>query len=235
MNAHGPRTDHLALAALFLGAVAIGASPSFVRLSELGPFATAFYRPAVLFADIVDFTGFAEHQTPEETIAMLCEFHALIAKQIFAHDGNIDKYIGDAVMGTFGIPNPGQMDPANALTSARDILADVKIWNEKREVEGRPKMRVSIGLHFGPGVTGDIGDERRLEFAVIGDTVNVASRLEQLIRGLNVGIVASDSVVSMAQRTGKLDESLFAAMTRGAPQTIRGRDANIDVWTLPAV
>ncbi len=188
---------------------------------------------AVLFADIVDFTGFAEHQIPEETIAMLREFHALIAEQIFAHDGNIDKYIGDAVMGTFGIPNPGQMDPANALTSARDILADVKIWNEKRQAEGRPKMRVSIGLHFGPVVTGDIGDERRLEFAVIGDTVNVASRLEQLTRGLNVGIVASDSVVSMAQRSGKLDESLLAALTRGAPQAIRGRDAKIDVWTLP--
>jgi adenylate cyclase len=188
---------------------------------------------AVLFADIVDFTGFAEHQTPEETIAMLREFHALIAEQIFAHDGNIDKYIGDAVMGTFGIPKPGQMDPANALASARDILADVKIWNEKRQAEGRPKMRVSIGLHFGPVVTGDIGDERRLEFAVIGDTVNVASRLEQLTRGLNVGVVASDSVVSMAQRSGKLDETLFSALTRGAPQAIRGRDANIDVWTLP--
>ena len=188
---------------------------------------------AVLFADIVDFTGFAERQTPEETIAMLREFHALVAEQIFAHDGNIDKYIGDAVMGTFGIPNPGEMDAANALASALAILADVKTWNEKRQAENRPRMRISIGLHFGPVVTGDIGDERRLEFAVIGDTVNVASRLEQLTRELDVGIVASDSVVSTARQSGKHDESLFAALTRGAPQAIRGRDANIDIWTLP--
>lgn len=190
---------------------------------------------AVLFADIVDFTGFAEQQPPEETIAMLREFHAIVAEQIFEHDGNIDKYIGDAVMGTFGIPNPDAKDPANALACTRATLTAVKEWNDRRSTAGKPNIRATIGVHFGPVVTGDIGDERRLEFAVIGDTVNVASRLERLTRELGADAIVSDSVVSAARRNRSLDDPLFAGLKQASPQAIRGRAANLEVWTLHAV
>jgi adenylate cyclase len=189
---------------------------------------------AVMFADVVDFTGFAERQPPEETIAMLREFHALVAEQIFKHDGNIDKYIGDAVMGTFGIPNPEAKDAANSLACARATLTAVKQWNERRAAINKPRIRIAIGLHFGPVVTGETGDERRMEFAVIGDTVNVASRLERLTRELDVDVIVSDSVVMAARQDRDPDDPLFAGLMRAPSQSIRGRAANLEVWTLPA-
>jgi adenylate cyclase len=164
---------------------------------------------------------------------MFREFHALLAEQIFVHNGNIDKYMDDAMIGTFGIPNPGPKDVANTSACARAMLDVVGDWNEKRVTQGKPKIRLSIGLHFGPVVTGDIGDKRRLEFTVIGDTIIVESRLEQLTRDLDVGLVASDSVVSTAHRIREPDDSIFAELMSAPPQSIRGREANLDVWTLP--
>ena len=165
---------------------------------------------------------------------MLREFHALVAEQIFKHDSNIDKYIGDAVMATFGIPNPKAKDAANSLACARATLTAVKQWNERRAALDKPKIRTAIGLHFGPVVTGDTGDERRMEFAVIGDTVNVASRLERLTRDLDVGVIVSESVVAAARKDRNRNDPLFAGLMRAPPQTIRGRAANLEVWTLPA-
>ena len=101
---------------------------------------------------------------------------------MFAHGGTLDKFIGDSVMATFGTPQPGPRDAAHALACARAMLASLGVWNSERTARGEMALRAGIGLHFGPVVLGDIGDERRLEFAVLGDTVNTASRLEGLTR-----------------------------------------------------
>ena len=134
-------------------------------------------KAAVLFADVVGFTRMAEQMTPAEVMTLLREFHRRMGAAIFDNHGTIDKYIGDEVMATFGTPVAGPDDAGNAIACARAVQAAVNDWNRTRIAEGLPPVDVGIGVHYGDVILGNMGDERRLEFAVIGDTVNVAAPL----------------------------------------------------------
>ncbi len=183
---------------------------------------------AVLFADIVGFTQLAERERPETVIQLLRSCHAVIEQAIFANGGTLDKYLGDGVMATFGTPRISPADCANALAAARDIVDGVASGNAALATSGLPQLRISVGVHFGPAILGNIGSERRLEFATLGDTVNVASRLEAATRGLACQIVASDAVVS---RVGDAAGSSVRDGFRRVPAlSLRGREAPIDVW-----
>ncbi|MDH3235360.1 MAG: adenylate/guanylate cyclase domain-containing protein, partial [Alphaproteobacteria bacterium] len=104
-------------------------------------------------------------------------------------------------------------------------------WNRERQARGEVEVEVGIGLHFGPAVMGDIGDERRLEYAVIGDTVNVAARLEALTREVDAPLVVSDDTVEAVRReTG--EAAALAGLTKGEKATVRGRAGAVPVWTL---
>jgi len=186
---------------------------------------------AVLFADIVGFTALSEKQPPERVIGLLRDFHGRMAREVFAHAGTVDKYIGDAIMATFGTPRPGERDATNALACAHAMLAAVETWNEARTLAGADPVKVGIGLHFGPAVMGDIGDEKRLEYAVVGDTVNVASRLEAMTRKVAAPLVVSDEVVAAVKREGG-DGAPLEGLKRGRATTVRGRAGKVDVWTL---
>ncbi len=131
-------------------------------------------RVAILFADIVGFTSLAETQSPEKVLALLREVLGLMARQVFLHDGTLDKYLGDVIMASCGTPHSNGHEAEDALACARDILADIAALNPRRETRGETRVEIGIGVHFGPVVLGDVGDESRLEFAVVGDTVNVA-------------------------------------------------------------
>ena len=98
-------------------------------------------------------------------------------------------------MATFGTPVPSGRDAANALECARAIAIEMDALDRERRARGEPSVRTSVGVHWGPALMGNIGDEKRLEFAVVGDTVNVASRLEGLTRLLHADVVASDAVI----------------------------------------
>jgi adenylate cyclase len=190
---------------------------------------------AVLFADIVGFTRLSEAIGPEETIALLREFHARMQAAVFAHDGTLDKYLGDGLMATFGTPVPGPHDAANALAAAREMAAAVARWNGERRAAGGAPIDIGIGIHWGAVVLGDIGDENRLEFATIGDTVNVASRLEALTRELGVEIVASDDLVRAMRSAVASEEAdaLMAGFARGEAQRLRGRSAPVEIYVRP--
>jgi adenylate cyclase len=195
---------------------------------------------AVLFVDLVGFTNASVHEPPERVIALLREFHGRMQQAVFDHDGTLDKYIGDAVMATFGTPRPGGHDATNALRCARAMVDAVAAWNVDRSRRNESPIRVGIGAHFGPVVIGDIGGEQRLELAVIGDTVNVASRLERLTRERSSMIVVSDALVGAARREigagsyahmSAVDAAL-AGFTKDSLPQLRGRDGEIDVWLL---
>ena len=188
---------------------------------------------AALFVDIVGFTRMAERQAPEEVVAMLRAFHARLETQVFEHEGTLDKFLGDGLMATFGTPEPGPRDAGNALRCARAMLTDIGDWNAERGAAGEAPIRVSIGVHFGPVVLGDIGSHRRLEYAVLGDTVNVASRLEFLTRELGARLAVSEDLVAAVRNGG--DTAAEAALTdlrASGAQRLRGRDEPITVWTL---
>ncbi len=184
---------------------------------------------AVLFVDIVGFTSLCTDKRPDEVISLLRDFHARMAQTIFAFDGTLDKFIGDGVMATFGTPAPRDDDALRALRCARAIGAAVEAWNVARRRAGDPPLGVGIGLHFGPVVAGDTGDRNRLEFAVVGDTVNVASRLERLTRELEAELIVSDAAVAAAALPS--GDGLLAGLEKRTDVSLRGREQRtLGIW-----
>jgi len=134
------------------------------------------------------------------------------------------------LMATFGTPFAGDADAGNALRCAQAMLATIEQWNAERRSAHEPPIKVSFGLHYGPVVLGDIG-LTCLEFAVIGATVNAASRLEALTRALDCALVASDDLVRRAKAEAGGAGTEFAPLIAQPPQTIRGFEQPIGIWT----
>ena len=209
-------------------------SPRIVdRLAEADePLGQVRVQPvAVLFADIVGFTHRSEREPPERVVALLRSFHARLEQAVFEHDGTLDKYLGDGIMATFGTPEAGPDDARNALAAARAMLVSIDAWNRERGGLGGDPIRLSIGINYGEVVLGDVGSERRLEFAVLGDVVNVASRLEELTRKLDSPLVVSDALVRAVQERHAAAPALLGLCPAEAQQ-LRGRDQPVAVWRL---
>ena len=185
---------------------------------------------AVLFVDIVGFTRYAADRSPQEVIETLRAFHKRMEEAVFRHGGTLDKYLGDGLMATFGTPFASERDALNALDCARTMMAAVADWNRERQARGAPPIEASFGLHYGPAVLGDIG-ANRLEFAVIGNTVNVASRIEALTRNLSVRLAASDALLQQARREAG-GEAGLGDLVRHEGLEIRGLDQRMTVWAL---
>ncbi|MFZ5733575.1 MAG: adenylate/guanylate cyclase domain-containing protein [Pseudomonadota bacterium] len=185
---------------------------------------------AVLFVDIVGFTSFADGKAPEDIIGTLREFHGRMETEVFRHGGTLDKYLGDGLMATFGTPFSGATDAINALACAQAMIAAIDTFNGERTAAGEVPIRASFGLHYGPVVLGDIG-RNRLEFAVIGSTVNAAARLEALTRHLGCVLVASDALVQRAKSEKAAGVDAIPLVQQPA-QTLRGLEQPIGVWTL---
>ena len=172
---------------------------------------------AVLFADIVGFTHMAEHMMPEAVVAMLRQFHIRMTAEIFACGGTVEKYIGDAIFAVFGLPNAGLVDAANALDCAERMLAALDIWNAERGRQGEPPLAIGLGLNYGSAVIGDVGSEHGLSFTVIGDTVNIAHRLQGLTRTLATPLVVGDALVTAARAAPSLQtETILARLETAA-------------------
>jgi len=182
---------------------------------------------AVLFADAIGFTAFAAGRPPREVMATLRDLNGLLADSVFAERGTLDKYLGDGIMATFGTPEPAADDADRALACARRIVERSRNWNAEREARGEAPLRIGVGVHFGPATLGDTGDANRMEYAVIGDTVNVASRVEHLTRDLGCSLVVSDDLYARVTADGLKD-----GLTRQPPQHLRGRTDPIGVWTM---
>ncbi len=184
---------------------------------------------AVLFADIVGFTRYAESQSPDAVIALLRDFYASLEEVVFAHGGTLDKYLGDGLMASFGTPVATPDDAGNAIAAAFAMQEAMARLNAARAGEGREPVKLSVGVHFGPVILGDIGNARRMEFAMLGDTVNVASRLEAATRTLGCAVVVSGA--AMARVTGEAVRDGFRArMALREGVALRGRSEGVDVW-----
>jgi adenylate cyclase len=132
---------------------------------------------AVLFADLRGFTKLAAGMDPDELAATLSDFLSAMVECVFRHGGTLDKFIGDCVMAQWGAPESSPDDADRALASAIDMLGAVEALNARRVAAGRTPLAIGVGLTHGAVFAGNIGSERRLEFTVIGDVVNQASRL----------------------------------------------------------
>jgi adenylate cyclase len=135
----------------------------------------------VLFADLVGFTAFAERAPPEEVAALLEGFFNQAVEAVFEAGGTLDKFIGDAVMAFFGAPLAQADHARRGVEAALRLQRELGRWNAEREARGLPEVAARIAINSGPVVVGDVGSARRVDYTVLGNTVNVASRLEQFV------------------------------------------------------
>ena len=189
---------------------------------------------AVLFADIRGFTTRCETMPPEEAISFLREFHGRMEDVIFKHGGTLDKILGDGLLAVFGVPDQGGGDAGDALACAFAIIDSVSKWNVERQAAGRFEVQIGIGLHFGYVMTGDVGSERLMTFTVVGDTVNVASRLQSLSKEIGTKLVASDALVSAVKDEMRQESQLVDELRLVGPTLLRGREHETIVYALNA-
>ncbi len=155
-----------------------------------------------LFSDVRGFTSLAESRTPAELVEQLNEYLGRMVEVVFTHSGSIDKFIGDAVMAVWGgiqteADEGGdllQIDAVQAAGAALDMYDELDALNQRWKAEGIPELNIGIGIHQGDAIVGDIGSSQRSDFTVIGDSVNLASRLEGLTKGYRVRVLVSDRV-----------------------------------------
>ena len=155
----------------------------------------------ILFQDIRNFTKMSEKMNPDELAEFLNEFRARMTNVVFANGGTLDKYIGDAIMATFGTPNVTPNDTVNAVNTGLQMLSSLSEWNTIRKKQGKEEIRIGIGLHCGEVFTGSIGFAGRMEYTVIGDAVNTASRIESLCKQFKAEFLISEEVYQKVKQT----------------------------------
>ena len=176
---------------------------------------------AVLFTDIVGFTKLSEKMDPQDVLDLLSAYQTLMVDAIFQHKGTVDKFIGDAVMANFGTPRSHGNDAQNAFDCGVLMNQKLDAWNEERQAQGLPVIQHRIGIHFGKCVVGNMGSEQRLEFAVIGDAVNVASRICDACKNFDTNFLISADVASRIT---------YELPSEDVPDVgIRGREGSIDL------
>ena len=184
---------------------------------------------AVMFVDVIGSTRRMEGLAPEEVIGIIRAFHARIVPIVFRHDGSVDKFLGDGMMAVFGAPQRTPDAARDAVLAAVEILDTVDEWRRGRLAAGKPATTVGIGIQYGPVIQGNVGIEDRLEFTTLGDTVNVASRLESLTRPLAAGILLGREALAAAERNGPLPPEVKARCRDLGPQSVAGHAAPIHI------
>ena len=176
---------------------------------------------AVLFTDIVGFTKLSEKMDPQDVLDLLSEYQTLMVDAIFQHKGTVDKFIGDAVMANFGTPRSHGNDAQNAFDCG--VLMNHKLakWNKQRVENGLSTIQHRIGIHYGECVVGNMGSEQRLEFAVIGDAVNVASRICDTCKNFDTNFLVSADVANRITHDVPSEDAPNVRM--------RGREGKIDL------
>ena len=195
---------------------------------------TAFQvrKAAVMFVDLRGFTPMAEYLPPSDVVTLLQGFYARLSDRIARYGGRVEAFLGDGVMATFGADD-GRRAAANALACLEAVFGAIADWNTERAAMALPRVRLSVGLHYGDVVLSDVTGERHAGVKALGDVVNVASRLEKLTRELDCCAVVSDDLVRAARRhAGQHVATMLADFDRIDGQRLRGHNGALDIWIM---
>jgi adenylate cyclase len=184
----------------------------------------------LLFSDLQGFTTLSERLPPARVVALLNEYLNRMVEVIFAHEGTLDKFMGDGIMAYFGAPQPSSGSgacadhAAHAVRCALEMQRVLAQWREETAGEGGPTILMRIGIHTGPAVVGEMGSRLQASYTAIGDTVNVAARLEPLNKQFGTSILISETTLAALN-----DE--FTTEFKGELQ-VKGREEPVRVYTV---
>ena len=154
----------------------------------------------VLFADVVAFTPLAETRKPEEVVALLNELFSVLTEVVFRHHGVVDKFVGDCIMAVWGAPVERKDHAGLALAAAEDMMRFLETASEAWKARYDVEIRLGIGVNSGEAIVGNIGSDKRMEYTVIGDVVNVAARLESIAQPNQV--LVGETTAALVEEAG---------------------------------
>lgn len=175
----------------------------------------------VMFTDISDFTKISEGMKPKEVLKLLSEYQTRMVAAVFDNEGTVDKFIGDSVMATFGTPYSKGNDAQNAINCLKQMQISMREWEQERKEKNLPIVRHRVGVHYGECFVGNIGSEKRFEYTVIGDTVNVASRICEGCKEVGTTALISEDVMK------RISENLDSEKVMNF--SVRGRKKKINL------
>ncbi len=179
---------------------------------------------AVLFSDIRSFTSISEQMSPDELVDSLNRYFSVMVDVIMERGGVIDKYIGDAIMAFFGAPVQHEDDAYRSVMAGLEMRRGVRAFNERQRAVGKPEFRIGIGINFGEVTVGNIGTERKMDYTVIGDMVNLASRLEGLTKIYDETLLISHSLRQ------KLDDRLATRLLDTV--AVKGKQHGVRIYAV---
>ncbi|MDR2629663.1 MAG: adenylate/guanylate cyclase domain-containing protein [Spirochaetaceae bacterium] len=179
---------------------------------------------AVLFSDIRSFTTISEGMAPEDLVNSLNRYFSGQVDIIMNRNGIVDKYIGDAIMAFWGAPVKHDDDALQSVLSGLDMIDALRVFNEAQRKEGKPEFHIGIGINYGLVTVGNIGSERKMDYTVIGDMVNLASRMEGLTKPYHQEILISDSIYGEIK--GQLPTRLLDTVA------VKGKTRGVKIYTV---
>jgi adenylate cyclase len=181
----------------------------------------------VFFSDIRGFTSYSEKRSPEEVVEMLNEYFGIMVGIINKNGGVVDKFIGDAIMAIWGAPVSSGSDAANAVRAALEMRKGLSELNERRIARNQDPILIGMGLHLGPVISGTIGSNERMEYTVIGNVVNTASRIEAATKAFGSDLLVSSEVLARV-------EGLFETELAGAAE-VKGRSEELKLYRVRGI
>lgn len=188
----------------------------------------------IMFTDIRGFSTLAEHMDAGEVADMLNAHFEMLGSAIEAEGGTVDKYIGDAIMAFWGAPEPAPDHAARALRAAAEIQRRVRDDNNRRRAACMPPLKVRVGLHTGPVIVGNIGSANRVNYTVVGDAVNTASRLDSLAKEF-AGDEDCYVLISGDTRDHAATDAEEYNLAHLGEQEIRGREGTVSIFQLDGI
>ena len=186
---------------------------------------------AILFSDIRSFTTISENMAPDDLVNSLNRYFSGQVDIIMNRNGIVDKYIGDAIMAFWGAPVKHDDDAQQAVLSGLDMIEAVKAFNENQLKLGKPEFHIGIGINYGTVTVGNIGSERKMDYTVIGDMVNLASRMEGLNKTYHSEILISETLHDALIKSGKSDEASQLFYRLLDTVAVKGKTRGIKIYT----